>query len=536
MITKTGQSIIAKYLIDQAPSYAAYIAVGCGHNPRASECYDPYTVTAANASSDIVNVTSASHTFRVGDYVTLSNVNSSLNGTHLITSVTGNYFTFSLDTEDATNTGLSASATLNFENKEKLDFEMFRRPITSRSYSVNENGLSQVIFSAELPTQETYYMSEAGIFSAGSNPISISSDSRLLHSFSSLEKWEYHTEGSSTSVTSPSEIAPVDTSIIKSDLPVVFFLDNTDDIFSSDIRDLKHLEQPRLLKSSIAIAGNMSDIDVSEATWTTVTGTYPDEVDQPHIHLTSQSYPLDVNSSSDELALAFSVIKRNALDVNPTSVYIMVEFSSEEADSTQSYARMQIELDSTDFSENDEYMYFVKKKTLGELAKSSNFSWANVKIAKVYVKIVPTTKSINNKQLTDNVATISTTAAHYVAVGDKITVSGVGSPFDSGVGETFMVTGVTSGASNTISYAKTAPNVTSTAVSPVGTLGRDGQSVFVALDGIRFENNFDMNANPLYGMTAYSPIKSATDATVEKSPNSKNLLDVKLNLDLNVGA
>ena len=30
MITNSGKSIIAKYLIGQAPAYASYIAVGCG--------------------------------------------------------------------------------------------------------------------------------------------------------------------------------------------------------------------------------------------------------------------------------------------------------------------------------------------------------------------------------------------------------------------------------------------------------------------------------------------------------------------------
>jgi hypothetical protein len=58
--------------------------------------------------------------------------------------------------------------------------------------------------------------------------------------------------------------------------------------------------------------------------------------------------------------------------------------------------------------------------------------------------------------------------------------------------------------------------------------------MFIALDGLRFENNFDLAANPLYGMTAYSPIRSETDTTVLKGANSKNLLDIKLNLDLNV--
>lgn len=536
MITTNGKLIIAKYLIDQAPSYAAYIAVGGGHNPRTSAQYNPYAVTAANVSSNVVNVTATSHGFSVGDYVFISNVNSTINGTHLVTNVTTNNFTFNLVTANATNTGLSSSATLSFENKENLDFEMFRVPIISRNYSVNENGISQITFSAELPTQERYYMTEAGVFSAGSNPIAVTSDSRILSTFSSTENWEYHNDSNVSEIKAPTsedpplEIAPAATyggtayavsAVINPNLNPAFLLDNTDGIFSSSYRtSLQHKEQPRMLKNSITVAGNMSNINTSATTWTANT--------QPHIHLTNQNYPLDVNSSSDEIALAFSIIRRYPDDDNPTSVYILVEFSSEENDATQEYAKMQIELSSADFTSNNGYYYFVKRKTLADLLRSSNFSWENVKIAKVYAEVIPTTRSITNKALTSNVATITTSAAHYVAVGDTITVSGVDATFDG----TFTVTAINESA-KTISYAKTATDVTSTA--DTGTLNRDGQSMFIALDGLRFENNFDMAANPLYGMTAYSPVKDLNSKPALKDTNSKNLIDIKLNLGLSVG-
>ena len=35
MITNSGKQILAKYLIEQAPSYASHIPVGCGLNPDA---------------------------------------------------------------------------------------------------------------------------------------------------------------------------------------------------------------------------------------------------------------------------------------------------------------------------------------------------------------------------------------------------------------------------------------------------------------------------------------------------------------------
>ena len=37
MITNNGKEIIAKYLLGQAPSFASYIAAGCGARPLANE-------------------------------------------------------------------------------------------------------------------------------------------------------------------------------------------------------------------------------------------------------------------------------------------------------------------------------------------------------------------------------------------------------------------------------------------------------------------------------------------------------------------
>jgi hypothetical protein len=79
-------------------------------------------------------------------------------------------------------------------------------------------------------------------------------------------------------------------------------------------------------------------------------------------------------------------------------------------------------------------------------------------------KIFPTiTVSINNKALTTNVATLQTTAAHGLCVGMEITITGVDATFNG----TFTITGVPT--TTTFTYAKVASNVTSTAVSPVGT-------------------------------------------------------------------
>jgi hypothetical protein len=81
-------------------------------------------------------------------------------------------------------------------------------------------------------------------------------------------------------------------------------------------------------------------------------------------------------------------------------------------------------------------------------------------VDKVFPKI---TVSISNKALTSNVVTLTTTAAHGLSIGMQITITGVDATFN---GEYRITTIPTT---TTFTYAKTATDVASTAVSPVGT-------------------------------------------------------------------
>lgn len=83
-------------------------------------------------------------------------------------------------------------------------------------------------------------------------------------------------------------------------------------------------------------------------------------------------------------------------------------------------------------------------------------------IGEYAVAVSPIVNSVTNKALTSNLATLTTGTSHTYLVGDVVTVAGVDATFNG----TFNITAVTS---NTFSYAKTAGNVSSTAVSPAGT-------------------------------------------------------------------
>jgi hypothetical protein len=77
------------------------------------------------------------------------------------------------------------------------------------------------------------------------------------------------------------------------------------------------------------------------------------------------------------------------------------------------------------------------------------------------------TPTVTNKALTDDVATLTTSAAHGLLAGDQIVVSGVDSTFNG----TYTIIDVPS--TVTLTYAKTNTNVVSTAASGTVTFGPD---------------------------------------------------------------
>lgn len=395
MITNTGKNILAKYLVGQTPSYASHIAVGCGPKPLAED----------GVLSD-------------------------------------------------------------FSDKKSLDFEMFRVPIISRGF-VDESGVSKVVLTAELPTQERYEITEVGLFSAASNPAAGAFDSKNIYSFSDSESWKYSSQGneiktiysslddrvvniigataSGVNVTyttdaahgllvgtriSVSGISPtvfnlsekdiatvptpttftlvansavtgtftsagylindVDTNTINQIYPV--FQTNADNkIFTNENRVARH-ERCRFLNNILMMSGDTSTVSIeSDNHLLAATGSQ-------FVQLDGTKVDFSKNSPTDELRLAFSVVNKvgNAQTL-PTSVRIIVEFSSTGTFKTGKWALFEAVVTSADnnFSTN---RYLVVSKQLQELQKSADFSWAEINTARIYVSV---TKNENNTPTSD---------------------------------------------------------------------------------------------------------------------------------------
>jgi len=247
MITNTGKNIIGKYMLGNAPAYASYIALGSGAKPGtfASEdlriltnCYSEYwLVPGSTPDVDynprkifIIDPTNNIPESVIGSTITMNPVSvdngdvfdnngrfsQSINTT--IVSISNDDYplggdsnlhyksiTVSTDLEEYLYQGNIVIKT-NLE-KQTMDFEMFRVPISSRGY-ITENGINKIVLTGELPTEERYEISEIGIYSAGANDEAGAYDSKVIFSFSEQEDWQLSAGNITTSPSSTSILFP----------------------------------------------------------------------------------------------------------------------------------------------------------------------------------------------------------------------------------------------------------------------------------------------------------------------------------------
>lgn len=286
----------------------------------------------------------------------------------------------------------SDGALQDYSSKKSLDLEMFRVPIISRGY-VNEDGLSKIVFTAELPTEERYEITEIGIYSAGSNPSARDNDSKMIYSFAQNERWEYHTAQAATSI--PQIYGPLDEEnedgAIETGLKV--FQTNPDNRIFSRAERIARYETTRFLNNTIVIRGDDSKL-VPDLNGHLVPEDVSVGVPSNHIHITGLVIDLNKSAPTDELRLAFSIVSKDANTSQvPDSVQILVEFASTDSANQEGteFARFEVDLDhgpgvgQHDFTES---RYVVVTKKLEDLFKSSGFTWNAVDVVKIYASVV----------------------------------------------------------------------------------------------------------------------------------------------------
>ena len=503
MITDTGKEIIAKYLMGTAPAYASYIALGCGAVPR------PDISSFSGASSSSFNITVAST-----EGIWIGGLIKKISGTGTLqegTVVTG-ISSATVFTVNLVPTLALSGAVITIEPnpaKDVLDFEMFRMPITSRGY-INDNGVNKIAFTAELPTEDRYEISEIGIFSAGLNPDAGRYDSKTLYTFSDIENWQF---SDGVTLTRP-EVGSAVFPIINESLTTGNNITSTANAIQTNSNNAAFLdatraaryERCRYLNNIIMLRGSTSHI-------------LPDSTvadGAKHLQISSQVVDFTRNSTADLLKIAFSLIsKTGASSAVPTKVRILVEFSN---DLETQYAKMYGEVlaESNDFENN---RYIVIEKRLDELSYSPTFAWTAMTTVKVYVSTMDEI-SIINKALTANVATLGSTG-HGMVTGETVTVDIGDAVFDG----THVITAYTT---NTFSFAKINANVTSVIASGTADVARP--DYFIGVDAMRLDNVGTVN--PLYGMTGYSIVQSVVPETIVKNANTNNYIEFRVIVDV----
>lgn len=421
----------------------------------------------------------------------------------------------------------------DYRQKELLDFEMFRVPIISRGYVTeldnNNDPVSKVVFTAELPTEERYEISEIGIYSAASNPSALNSDSKLLFSFNNQnEIWEHHTQVAATAI--PVKYAPLDIGVGNDTIGVpeaVFNVNSDNEIFTNPAR-ISRNEVPRILNNSIAVLGNDADLTLNKKTITNlsangtqvvfttlgphdliagdiidVSGVSPSQFNIKNATVSSVSapsggpYTFTVLSSITGTFISNGFVERKLGDVN----YTITEGSNHIHISG-------ISLDLDKNSPND------LLKLAFSLVTKDGISLDTPDSIKILVEFAST--EVGDKEF----ASFQSIIYNSDQPGDLNNFS---------ENRFFVV-------SSTLQGLLKSPGFTWASVEVVklyASVYKDGiasDEFYVFLDGLRFENI--TNTNPLYGLTGYSVIRNQEAKPIPKLANTNNFVEFRFALDV----
>ena len=396
--------------------------------------------------------------------------------------------------------------------KTAMDFEMIRVPITSKGF-VDDEGTTKVSFTAELPKENRYNITEIGLWSSGTNSLAKNFDSRMIFNFS--EPWQAH----STSISDITTPIPLGSGGDITTTLKYFRASSSNPVFSTIDRKNRK-EGPRFLDSKILLRGDSSIIQGSTGSWTgenpsysitnkvasagtatlttstdhflnvgdtivvdiadnafdgsfVITGRTDTTVsyalggtitsaattgtitwqESTHIHLNAINFDISRNAPSDKILFAFSLIDQDSIGPgsDPDYVKILLEFYRNETSITSGYAKVEIYIDGTEFAGD---RYKVIEIPISDLITTPDFSSQQIRIARVFSSVV------------------------YTTGGQQM-------------------------------------------ASPVH---------YVELEGMRLEN--DTTVNPVYGMVGYSVVRTNDGQPLYKFQNTNNYVEFRFNLDV----
>lgn len=285
------------------------------------------------------------------------------------------------------NQTLSTETVDALKEKDTLDFEAFRVPITSKGF-IKEDGVEKIVFKAEMPTEQRYQVSEVGFYPSNANSTAGAYDSKSLSVFTPSESWVIYSQDSSSNVLSITDntiLADASANLIIDDLAFYISADTT--VFDNENRKLRQ-EPTRFYTSALAVSGSASRININpNNSFSVGSASY-------RVENSTLAFNLSQNLPTDEIKLVFSVISKQANnDVAPDKVRIILDFVNNlpGLDLESPKARLGIEIDQADFvvsntgqSPDPQNRYRTITRTLSQFNTDDTFSWANINLTRLY--------------------------------------------------------------------------------------------------------------------------------------------------------
>jgi hypothetical protein len=381
MITNTGKSILAKYLIGQAPAYASHIAIGCGAKPLASDG-------------------------TLGDYSGKQSLDFEM---FRVPIISRGYVT------EAGQSKIVFTAELPTAER----YEITEVGVWSAGANPSAGAYDSKTIYSFSETENWQHHTQTNSLGIPSIQISLGDNNVIAGSYKLDSSRKYSSTGTPT------------------ELPV--FQTNADNPTFTNSERVNRYERCRFLNNIMMIRGDMSNLSLTGG----VVG-IPTSSTHIHLTGAGLDFDKNALTDQLKLAFSV-VNKDGESSVQPDEVRIVVEFSdTDEANATGAqYARFQAVVKETDlgvdFATN---RYFVSTVALQNLLKTSGFTWKVVDTVKIYATVIKGTALVSSKSATATVVTLTTSTNHSFSVGDKIIVAGLGNSgrFDG----TFEITEVAS--------------------------------------------------------------------------------------------
>jgi hypothetical protein len=413
----------------------------------------------------------------------------------------------------------------DYSNKTSLDFEMFRVPIISRGF-VDEGGVSKVVLTAELPTEERYEITEVGIFSAASNPAAGSFDSKNIYSFSELESWKYSSQGTQI----PSIYEPLDDRVVK----IVNATISSRTPSGSTLTYTTDAEHGLTMGTKISISGisptvfNLSDVTIETVptatsftvvSSTSLTGTFVSSgylINDVDTNIINQVYPVFQTNADNKIFTNSNRVNRyercrflnNIFAISGDNANISIN-SDGNLIAAPGSNFIQLTNTSIDFSKNsptDELrLAFSVVNKVGSAVTLP-------KSVRVIVEFSSTGSFKTGKW------------AIFEAVVDDTNNNFATNRY-------FVVSKQLQQLQKSAEFSWAEVNSARIYVSVI----KDGSTTptsdfYVCLDGLRLENVTSNNS--LYGLTGYSVVKTSEAKTIIKSANTTNYIEFRFGLDV----